>query len=99
MGEEAEEIREDENQVEEETTPETDEEAVEQRTDDYEGLARRIDDLTELVRSRLDSIADAIESLSGIELESGARVGDGTIEDEIEDAVEDALDLEKLDLL
>lgn len=99
MGEEAEEIREDENQVEEETTPETDEEAVEQRTDDYGGLARRIDDLTELVRSRLDSIADAIESLSGIELESGARVGEGTIEDEIEDAVEDALDLEKLDLL
>lgn len=99
MGEEAEEIREDESQVEEEATPETDEEAVEQRTDDYEGLARRIDDLTELVRSRLDSIADAIESLSGIELESGARVGEGTIEEEIEDAVEDALDLEKLDLL
>ena len=99
MGEETEEIREDENEVEEDSTPETSEEAEEQRTDDYEGLARRIDDLTELVRSRLDSIADAIESLSGIELESGARVGDGTIEDEIEDAVEDTLDLEKLDLL
>lgn len=99
MGEEAEKIREDENEVEEEVTPETSEEAEKQRTDDYEGLARRIDDLTELVRSRLDSIADAIESLSGIELESGARIGEGTIEDEIEDTVEDALDLEKLDLL
>lgn len=47
-------------EVAEEATPETNTEAVEQRTDDYEALANRIGDAFD----KISSIGDALEKLT-----------------------------------
>lgn len=85
-----EEIREDEAEVAEDATPETDVEAVEQRTDDYDGLARRLDD----VLGKLDGITEMlgrVESMMGGFVEAGATIREGSNDmDEIsEDVIED----------
>lgn len=80
-------VREDEEEVAEETTPETDEQATEQRTDDYDGLARRIDD----VLDKLDGMAAAIErleSMFGGFVEAGATVREG-MDNISEEVIED----------
>ena len=72
-----EDIREDENQVEENATPETDTQETEQRTDDYDGLARRIDD----VIRKLDELKDDIKRVEGMYstfVDAGAIVTDAT---------------------
>ena len=71
-------------------------EAFEQRTDDYEGLARRIDDAL----TRLDEIARGID-----ELREAVAVGIATVdaadvvEAAIVDAVDEVLDISQMDLL
>lgn len=95
-----EDIREDEEEVVEEATPETDEEATEQRTDDYDGLVRRLDETADMVRDRLDAIERAIEALGVSTVESGA---DGTVADVAGEAAEEIIDellgIDGLDLL
>ena len=97
---EREDIREDEEEVADEATPETNEEAEEQRTDDYEGLARRIDDLNDMVRDRLDTIERAIEALGVSTVEAGT---DGTVADAAGEAAAEVIDellgIDSLDLL
>lgn len=96
-----EQITEDREEVAEDTTPETNEEAVEQRTDDYDGLARRIDDLTDLVRSRFDAITSMLETLGVAAVESD-NVTDGEVydlADEAADVVDEILGIDSLDLL
>lgn len=96
-----EQITEDREEVAEETTPETNEEATEQRTDDYDGLARRIDDLTELVRNRFDAIIGMLETLGVAAVESD-NVTDGEVydlADEAADVVDEILGIDSLDLL
>jgi len=100
MEDEREEIRDDEEEVAEEATPETDEEAVEQRTDDYDGLVRRLDEIADMVRDRFDSIERAIDALGVSTVESGA---DGTVADVAGEAAEEIIDellgIDGLDLL
>lgn len=97
---EREDIREDEEEVADEATPETDEEAEEQRTDDYEGLARRIDDLHDMVRDRFDAIERAIDALGVSTVEAGA---DGNVADAAGEAAAEVIDellgIDGLDLL
>lgn len=89
-------------EVAEEATPETPTEQTEQRTDDYDGLARRLED----VLAKLDAIAgklDAIEGMYSTFVDAGAIVSDATdalassAAAAVADAVEDALDLETFD--
>lgn len=104
------EIREDEERVAEDATPESNEEAVEQRTDDYEGLARRIDD----VLARLDRLTEGIERMEsavGIFVESGATVQEGVdpisdaviddsgLDDIVDETLEEVVAIDDLDLL
>ena len=97
-----EEIREDEREVAEDAAPETDEEAVEQRTDDYDGLARRIDEVAQLVRDVLDAV-ERVESGVGAFVEAGAVINEPDVVSEglaeaVADAVEEAIYIDDLDL-
>jgi hypothetical protein len=100
MEDEREEIRDDEEEVADEATPETDEEATEQRTDDYDGLVRRLDEIADMVRDRFDAIERAIDALGVSTVESGA---DGTVADAAGEAAADVIDellgIDGLDLL
>lgn len=84
-------------EVAEEATPETDTEAVEQRTDDYDGIVRRLDDLFELVNSKFDAINGALEALGVAAVEgdvSTAATGEAT-----ENVIDELLGIDALDLL
>lgn len=100
MEDEREDIREDEEEVADEATPETDEEATEQRTDDYDGIVRRLDEIADMVRDRFDAIERAIEALGVSTVEAGA---DGTVSDVAGEAAVEAIDellgIDSLDLL
>lgn len=95
--EEREENATDREEVAEEATPETDTEAVEQRTDDYDGIVRRLDDLFELVNSKFDAINGALEALGVAAVEgdvSTAATGEAT-----ENVIDELLGIDALDLL
>lgn len=95
--EEREENATDREEVAEEATPETDTEAVEQRTDDYDGIVRRLDDLFELVNSKFDTINGALEALGVAAVEgdvSSAATGEAT-----ENVIDELLGIDALDLL
>lgn len=96
MGDE--EIRDDEERVAEEieAEPETTEEAAEQRTDDYDGLARRLDDIANMLTARFDALDTAIGALGVSVVESGVTITD---ESDAEEAVSDVLGIDALDLL
>ena len=97
-----EEIREDEQEAAEDATPETNEEAVEQRTDDYDGLARRIDEVTQLVRDVLDAV-ERVESGVGAFVEAGAVINEPDVvsaglAEAVADAIEEVISIDELDL-
>lgn len=96
MGDE--EIRDDEERVAEEieAEPETTEEAAEQRTDDYDGLARRLDDIANMLTARFDALDTAIGALGVSVVESGVTITD---ESDAEEAISDVLGIDALDLL
>lgn len=96
MGDE--EIRDDEERVAEEieAEPETTEEAAEQRTDDYDGLARRLDDIANMLAARFDALDTAIGALGVSVVESGVTITD---ESDAEEAITDVLGIDALDLL
>ena len=100
MEDEREDIREDEEEVAEEATPETDEEATEQRTDDYDGIVRRLDEIADMVRDRFDALERAIDALGVSTVEAGA---DGTATDVAGEAAAEVIDellgIDGLDLL
>lgn len=100
------EIEEDREEVREEIEDqggETAEEAAEQRTDDYEGLSRKLDDLLDMVKSGLASLDEKIGALGVVTIENGASFNTGDIANEAADAAEETigeiLDIEDLDLL
>ena len=101
MGDDEREITEEREEVAEAATPETDEQATEQRTDDYDGLARRMDELTDLVRERLDGIERMIEAL-GVSAVEGDIDGDAVAAAAGEAAaqgVDELLGIDSMDLL
>lgn len=79
-------------EVAEEATPETNEEAVEQRTDDYEGLKRiieaRFDELAAKLDEMIGKVEEAKEAADADLVESGAIIIGGD-EPELEEAIED----------
>lgn len=80
-------ITEDREEVADESSPETNDEAVEQRTDDYDGIVRRIDDLESFLRERLDGLQRALNALGVAAVESDTDL------DSVDDAGEAAADL------
>lgn len=89
-------------EVADEATPETPAEQTEQRTDDYEGLARRLDD----VLSKLDGLSsklDGLEAMYSTFVDAGAIVSDATsaiaeaAAEGVADALEASIDLEDFD--
>lgn len=79
-------------EVAEEATPETNEEAVEQRADDYEGLKRiieaRFDELAVKLDEMMGKVEEAKEAADADLVESGAIILGGD-ESDLEDAIED----------
>lgn len=57
--------------VVEDVTPETNAEAVEQRTDDYDGLVRRLDELAHSLDARFDELSRMLEALGVAAVEGG----------------------------
>lgn len=96
-------IRDEREEVQEEIedTPETPDEAAEQRTDDYDGLARRLDEIMDMVRDGFDSMRTSLEALGVTQLESATVAGNGVEEivDAAVDVVGDLMGLDALDLL
>ena len=90
---------EDRNEVadEIERDPETADEAAEQRTDDYQGLARRLDDLLDMVRERFDRLDEAIGAIQVSAVDSGIDAAD--IADAAAEAVDEIITLDAPDLL
>lgn len=80
-------ITEDREDVADESTPETNDEAVEQRTDDYDGIVRRLDDIEAFLRERLDGMQRALDALGVAAVEGDADL------DNVDDAGEAAADL------
>lgn len=103
MGDEdREDIQQDREEVAEDATPETDTEATEQRTDDYDGIVRRLDDIERLIDERFDSIRQMLDALGVAAVES-----DGIVESDVQDVagaaaaavVDEILGIDSLDLL
>lgn len=92
-------IDEDREEVAEDATPETDTEAAEQRTDDYDGLARRIDELADLVRDKFDVIAGMLDALGVAAVEGDATPDVDTVGEAVADTVDELLGIDSLDLL
>lgn len=80
-------ITEDREAVADESSPETNDEAVEQRTDDYDGIVRRLDDMEAFLRERLDGLQRALDALGVAAVESDTDL------DSVDDAGEAAADL------
>ena len=89
-------------EVADEATPETEKEQVEQREDDYQGLARRLEDALEML-SRISDKLDALEGMYSTFVDAGAIVTGATdavalaAAEGVAEALEDALNLETLD--
>lgn len=92
----------DREEVAEETTPETEEQAVEQRSDDYDGLVRRLDELAELVRGLSEDVRRGFDAM-GLAAENGGYVDAAAdaadVAEDIADAIDELVGLEALDLL
>lgn len=97
--------REEREEVAEEATPETDVQEVEQQTDDYEGLARRIDDVLSALEgmgSKLDAITSKLDAMGITTAETSEYVEDIDTEEIVEDMaekVDELLGIDALDLL
>lgn len=96
-------IRDEREEVQEEIeeNPETPDEAAEQRTDDYDGLARRLDEIMDMVRDGFESMRTSLEALGVTQLESATVAGNDVEEivDAGADTVGELMGLDALDLL
>lgn len=100
--EERTEVEEDWEEVAEEATPETDVEAVEQRTDDYEGIVRRLDELQDELRGMMEEMRRGFDAM-GLAAETAGYVDEtidaADIADDVAEAIDELVGLEALDLL
>ena len=101
--EEREDVAEDREEVAEEATTETATQAEEQRTDDYDGLARRIENLADSVKRGFSLIDSRLEALGLTTTESAGYVDESITPEQVADDMQEAIDtlvgLEALDLL
>lgn len=99
---EREDEREDAEEEREDVAEDTDEQATEQRTDDYDGLVRRLDELTEMVRGLNDEVRRGFDAI-GLAAENNGYVDDAIdaadVAEDIADAIDELVGLEALDLL
>lgn len=99
---EREDVEEEREDVADETTPETDEQETEQRTDDYDGMVRRLDELTEMVRGLTEDVRRGFDAI-GLAAENNGYVDDAIdandVAEDIADAIDELVGLEALDLL
>ncbi len=82
----------DREEVAEEATPETNDEAVEQRTDDYEGLKRIIESKFDELAAKMDELAnkfDDAKDAADVDLVDSGAIILGGGENELEEAIED----------
>lgn len=98
-----EDIRDEREEVQEEIedNPEPSDEAAEQRTDDYDGLVRRLDEIMDMIRDGFESMRTSLEALGVTQLES-ASVAGSDVEEIVDagiDTVGDLMGLDALDLL
>lgn len=97
-------IEEEREDVAEDSTPETDEEATEQRTDDYDGIVRRIDALEATIKAGFSALDARLEAL-GLSAVEGEGFVDTDVPDvdDVADAVSEKVDellgIDALDLL
>lgn len=96
-----EDVREDRNEVAEEIeeSPETPDEAAEQRTDDYDGLARRLDEVADMVRDGFERMSTMLDALGVTAIESASTDNVEEIVDAGVDTVGELMGLDALDLL
>lgn len=92
-------ITEDRDEVAEDATSETDVQATEQRTDDYDGIVRRLDDIESFLRERLDGMQRALDALGVSVVESDVTIDADTIGEAAADAIDELLGIDGLDLL
>ena len=92
-------VVEDREGVVEDATPETDLQATEQRTDDYDGIVRRLDDIESYLRERLDGMQRTLDALGVSVVESDASIDVDTIGEAAADVVDELLGIDGLDLL
>lgn len=89
-------------EVAENAEPETEKEQTEQREDDYQGLARCLEDALEML-SRISDKLDDLEGMYSTFVDAGAIVTGATdavalaAAEGVAEALEDALNLETLD--
>ena len=88
----------DREEIAEEAEPETDEQAVEQRSDDYEGIKRMLEDGISRIESLIASLSDKVDDAdaeivdSGSIVVGGADEPEGELEDELEDEAPDVIE-------
>lgn len=99
---EEERIEEEREEVAEDSSPETNEEAVEQRTDDYDGIVRRLDDLRDMLQAGLEDMRRGFDAM-GLAAETAGYVDDtidaADVAEDVADAIDELVGLEALDLL
>lgn len=78
-----------------ERDPETPDEAAEQRTDDYDGIVRRLDDLAESVRVGFEDMRRALDAI-GVSAVEGDMP---EIVEDMQDSIDELVGLDALDLL
>ena len=88
----------DREEIAEEAEPETDEQAVEQRSDDYEGIKRMLEDGFAKIEALISSINEKVDDAdaeivdSGSIVVGGADEPEGELEDELEDEAPDVIE-------
>jgi hypothetical protein len=80
-----------------EADPETADEAAEQRTDDYDGLARRLDEIADELARRFDALDAAVSALGVSVVERASDTSEAV--DELQDVADGLLGIDALDLL
>jgi proteasome assembly chaperone (PAC2) family protein len=99
---EEERIEEERDEAAEDSSPETNEEAVEQRTDDYDGIVRRLDDLRDMLQAGLEDMRRGFDAM-GLAAETAGYVDDtidaADVAEDVADAIDELVGLEALDLL
>jgi proteasome assembly chaperone (PAC2) family protein len=99
---EEERIEDEREEVAEDSSPETNEEAVEQRTDDYDGIVRRLDDLRDMLQAGLEDMRRNFDAM-GLAAETAGYVDDtidaADVAEDVADTIDELVGLEALDLL
>ena len=103
MDDEREDVEQDREEVAEEATAETPTQQTEQRTDDYDGLVRRLDELETSIEQGFNLISSRLEALGLTATSAAGFVDEGisaqSVAEDMKEAIDNLVGLEALDLL